>query len=263
MEGAETANLVEVFASAQGEGPFVGTETIFVRFGECDLRCGWCDSPGTWLPARECRIETLPGSGEFETMANPVPMDRLEAALGVLSPAGAGFVSLTGGEPLLQPGAVIAAARSARRLELQVYLETHGLSMDALRSVLAEAPIDVVSMDWKLASDVARAEKVAGEASFHERHAEFLEVACAAEDTEVYCKIVLTPNTLDEELEDACRTIASVAPETLLVLQPVTPFARIKERPSATQILAWQRQCAAFLDEVRVIPQTHRMYEAP
>lgn len=263
MEAADTANLVEVFASAQGEGPFVGTETIFVRFGECDLRCGWCDSPGTWLPARECRIETLPGSGKFETLPNPVSMKRLDEALGALAPAGAGFVSLTGGEPLLQPAAVIAAARIALGRELQVYLETHGLAVDALRSVLAEAPVDVVSMDWKLASDVKRADKSAGDGEFHERHGEFLEVARAAEATEVYCKIVITPNTREEELEDACRTIASVSPETLLVLQPVTPFARIKERPSATQILAWQRHCAAFLDDVRVIPQTHRMYEAP
>lgn len=263
MEAADTANLVEVFASAQGEGPFVGTETIFVRFGECDLRCGWCDSPGTWLPSRECRIETFPGSGEFETIPNPVAIQRLDEALGILSPAGTGFVSLTGGEPLLQPEAVIAAAKSARRRELQVYLETHGLAVDALRNVLAEAPVDVVSMDWKLASDVARAEKIPGETSFHERHAEFLEAARSAEDVEIYCKIVLTPNTLDEELEDACRAIVSVAPETLLVLQPVTPFARIKSRPSAAQILAWQRQCASFLDDVRVIPQTHRMYDAP
>ena len=262
MQGADSANLVEVFSSAQGEGPFVGAETVFVRFGECDLRCGWCDSPGTWLPARECRIERLPGTGDFETLANPVPIRRLDEALGVLAPAGAGFASLTGGEPLLQPEAVVAAAQCASRRELQVYLETHGLAVDALRSVLLDAQIDVISMDWKLTSDVQRASRAEGDSDFLATHAEFLEVARSSGVAEVFCKIVVTPNTVDEELDDACETISKVAPDTLLVLQPVTPFARVKERPSATQILAWQRRSAAHLEDVRVIPQTHRMYEA-
>ena len=32
------ASLVEIFVSAQGEGPEVGRTTVFVRFGGCDLR---------------------------------------------------------------------------------------------------------------------------------------------------------------------------------------------------------------------------------
>ena len=57
-------NLVEVFSSVQGEGTHVGETTLFVRFGECDLRCRWCDSPHTWQPARVCCFETHRGSGE-------------------------------------------------------------------------------------------------------------------------------------------------------------------------------------------------------
>ena len=49
-----SANLVEIFSSIQGEGPHVGESTLFVRFGACDLRCRWCDSPHTWRPAATC-----------------------------------------------------------------------------------------------------------------------------------------------------------------------------------------------------------------
>jgi len=31
-----SVNLVEVFSSIQGEGPEIGTRTLFVRLGECD-----------------------------------------------------------------------------------------------------------------------------------------------------------------------------------------------------------------------------------
>ena len=58
---APTANLVEIFSSVQGEGPHVGQSTLFVRFGECDLRCRWCDSPHTWQPAEGVPHRAAPG----------------------------------------------------------------------------------------------------------------------------------------------------------------------------------------------------------
>ena len=74
-----TANLVEIFSSIQGEGPDVGSATLFVRFGGCDLRCCWCDSVYTWQPATECRIETARGSGQWRTLPNPLSVDAIVA----------------------------------------------------------------------------------------------------------------------------------------------------------------------------------------
>ncbi len=181
----------------------------------------------------------------------------MEQALAALAPAGSGFVSLTGCEPLLQPEAVGEVAKRGRALGLRSYLETHGLAVDALRSVVDQ--IDVVSMDWKLASDVVVAD-VAHPVDFDASHAKFLAAASVAD--EVFVKVVVTPNTLDAELDAMCHAIAATAPESLLVLQPVTPFAKLRERPSAERILAWQRRCARWLEHVRVIPQTHRTYDA-
>ena len=67
------ANLVEIFSSFQGEGPHVGQSTLFVRFGGCDLRCPWCDSPHTWQPSARCRLDD-PAHGARE-VANPVSLD--------------------------------------------------------------------------------------------------------------------------------------------------------------------------------------------
>lgn len=244
----------------QGEGPYVGVPMTFIRFGECDLRCGWCDSPGTWRPAKQCRIETSSGSSEFRHLPNPVDLPTVLGALDTLEVGPGDLVSLTGGEPLLQPEAARELAAALHERGQRVYLETHGLAAAALERVVEFC--DVVSMDWKLASDVRRASDPArGKVSdFHAEHVRFLRVARRA--NECFVKIVLTGDTLDEELEVVCRNLAREAPDNPLILQPVTPFGRVQERPSAVQLLGWRRFCSQWLEDVRLIPQTHPIYGA-
>lgn len=255
----KAANLVEIFASAQGEGPNVGRTTVFVRLGECDLRCAWCDSPGTWKRAVDCRIEVTPGSGEFETVANPVAPERVAEALERYALAPGGFVSLTGGEPLLQPDAVLALCDVVHARGDRVHLETHGLAVAALERVVAG--VDVVSMDWKLASDVVMAGRSRREQpGFAPLHRRFLEIAHEAAD--VHVKVVLTPNTTRDELEAVARAVAEIAPEAPLILQPVTPFGGIDASPSARVLLDSLWACERLHGDVRLIPQTHRAYGA-
>jgi 7-carboxy-7-deazaguanine synthase len=108
------AHLVEMFSSVQGEGPELGTSTLFVRFAECDLRCAWCDTPQSWRRAKRCRLELEAGSARFEERDNPVPLEALVAACERLGLARHRWLSFTGGEPLLQPEALEAALRALR-----------------------------------------------------------------------------------------------------------------------------------------------------
>lgn len=255
---SELATLVEIFASAQGEGPEVGRSTVFVRFGGCDLRCRWCDSPGTWRPTKRCRIEERAGSGVFLERDNPIPIDEIVSAVSRLDDRPATWISLTGGEPLLQPRAVAALARALAARGRRVYLETHGLHAEALAACVEF--IELVSMDWKLASDVVLGPGVAPPPGldFHDAHAEFLRVALRAR--RVYVKVVVTPSTRDEELDAMLDRIAAISRDVPLVIQPVTPKGGVAERPSAAQCLAWLERAEARLTDVRIIPQTHPIY---
>jgi len=253
--------LVEIFSSIQGEGPTVGTSTLFVRLGGCDLRCRWCDSPHTWTAPARSRIETTRGTGDSEDRPGTLPVDEVLEACRRLDAAGHRYVSLTGGEPLLQAEACAALAEGLREQGARVLLETHGLHAEALESVVDA--VDCVSMDWKLASDVWRESDPADEipAPYHEAHTRFLAVARRAPLVSV--KLVVTPNSADEELDEAIRRVAETHPDACLVIQPVTPCGAVKERPDVRRLLAIERRASAHLAEVRVMPQTHPVLGAP
>lgn len=254
---------MEVFSSAQGEGPHVGATTLFVRLGGCDLRCRWCDSPHTWRPTDTCRLETVRASGAFRAIPNPVAVDEIVATAEALELEQHRFVSVTGGEPLLQPEVVRALGGALRGRGPRLLLETAGHLPEALATVLDA--VDVVSMDWKLASDVRReGEPTAVLAepgrSFGALHERFLALARRAPES--YVKLVVSEASRDEEVRAACAAIARVDAATPVVLQPVTPRGGAF-RPSAERLLALQREAARTLADVRVIPQTHPIYGAP
>jgi 7-carboxy-7-deazaguanine synthase len=258
---ATRARLVEIFSSVQGEGPHVGASTLFVRLGECDLRCRWCDSPETWRPPPGCRVEQRRGSGEFRSVPNPVELADVVAAAEALELGRHRFASLTGGEPLLQPEAVGELARALRSRGPRILLETHGLAVEALEKVVES--LDVVSMDWKLASDVRRESdpREARPAEFHAEHERFLRIALRA--PEVVVKVVVTESSEDAELDEMCARIARVAPDTTLVIQPVTPFGPVRTSPDAKRLLELAARCERRLPDVRLIPQTHKSIGAP
>ena len=251
-----SANLVEIFSSVQGEGPHVGARTLFVRFGGCDLRCRWCDSPLTWKQRGECRLERAAASGEFRVVPNPVTLETLLEAMEALGVAGHAFVSLTGGEPLLQPEAVAALAEAIRARGPRVHLETHGAAPEALDRVVDR--VDVVSMDWKLTSEVRReGDPVQGPVeSFEAAHRRFLRIARRAPETVV--KVVVTPSSTEDEIDAAFAAVSELHPSAVVVLQPVTPCGGVDAAPPAARLLALAGRAAERGLDVRVIPQTHK-----
>ena len=47
-------NIVEIFHSVQGEGARSGIPHVFLRFGNCNLRCEWCDTDFLTYQSMSC-----------------------------------------------------------------------------------------------------------------------------------------------------------------------------------------------------------------
>lgn len=101
---ADTLVVNEIFHSLQGESSHTGRPCVFVRLTACNLRCTYCD---TEYAFHEGRAMTL---SEIHRAVDAFP---------------ARLVEVTGGEPLLQPNALVLMRELADRGKT-VMLETGG-----------------------------------------------------------------------------------------------------------------------------------------
>ena len=156
--------------------------------------------------------------------------------------------------------AVCELASSLRVRGSRVLLETHGLAVEAVST--AAGVVDVVSMDWKLSSNVRRESDArhGPVADFHDAHEAFLKRALESvtAGATVYVKAVVTSSTRDDELREMSERIARVSVKTPLILQPVTPSGPVREAPAVERMFACLRLCQERLADVRLIPQTHK-----
>lgn len=79
-----TLKVVETYQSIQGEGPFAGVPSIFIRLAHCNLACFWCDA-------------------EFDTGKTVETVKLVQYLVNTLAECGERLIVITGGEPMLHP----------------------------------------------------------------------------------------------------------------------------------------------------------------
>ena len=125
-----------------------GPGTRFVLFvSGCPLRCLYCANPDTWhmRDGREATVDEV--------------MAEIEQYRGFIGTAGGG-VTVTGGEPLLQPAFTAAVLRRCKEAGLHTALDTSGYLGDRADNALL-ADTDLVLLDIK-SFDVRAYRKLTG-----------------------------------------------------------------------------------------------------
>ena len=98
--------VVEKFVSINGEGIKQGQLSVFIRFAFCNLRCGYCDT--------------------LYSLINPkYEEESIDKLVEFILSTGVKNVTLTGGEPLIQPD-IGKLLETLSELNLNVEIETNG-----------------------------------------------------------------------------------------------------------------------------------------
>lgn len=223
FESGNSAKIKEVFASIQGEGPYIGAKQLFIRFCNCNLRCHYCDT-------------------DFDSDCDEYTPERLMEVIEQFDLKTIYSVSLTGGEPLLSVDFLCKILPLLKENNLKIYLETNATLPEELRRVIDY--IDVVAADIKL-------ESATGMMNAFDRHDEFFEVC---KGHECFAKIVFDDNITDDEI-NRCVELAGKY-DLLLILQP----KMVEDQMSVTSVFA-VTVLDKFLkkyNKVRLIPQVHK-----
>lgn len=218
-----SVKIKEIFASIQGEGPYMGSKQLFIRFCDCNLRCRYCDTDF---------------GGETEEYTPEALADVLKQfSLNTIH-----SISLTGGEPLISVDFLEKFLPILKNNYLKTYLETNATLPEELERVIDY--IDFVASDIKLQS-------ATGMINAFEKHDKFFAISSRVEH---FAKIVFDFNITDDEIEN-CIALAKKY-DIPLILQPKMDG----DEMSVTSVFAVQTM-EKFLKQypkVRLIPQVHK-----
>ena len=222
------AKISEIFLSYQGEGPFIGSRQLFLRFYGCNLKCTYCDTPQESYK-QFSKEELLTKILDFEEDYNEL--------------------AVTGGEPLLCSEFLEVFIPSYKQYkEKKVYLETNGTLPEKLGKVIDF--VDIISMDIKLPSSSGNDDRVWGV------HKEFIDISLSKE---LIVKTVITENTIFSDIKKMAEIISAFKIKFPVVLQPVTPVDKTI-KPADDEMISYFK---GYLEketgkEVYVLGQAHK-----
>lgn len=215
--------IKEIFASIQGEGPYLGYKQLFIRFCNCNLKCNYCDTE-------------FSSNSDFEEYCPNELAEKVNEFKDIHS------VSLTGGEPLLS---VDFLKEFLPLVNKKIYLETNATLCDKLLEI--RPFVDIISADIKL-------ESATGIKDSYKFHDKFFE---ACKGVETFAKIVFNKNITDEEIKKCCKLSKKYQIE--LILQP----EMIGDKMSVTSDFCAQilDKFLKNYENVRLIPQVHKFLD--
>ena len=233
--------IFEIFTSIEGEGILYGTKTLFVRLAGCPYTCFYCDT-----------LDALPlDSGKEYSITEACDLIDNNLQDNTYK------VNFTGGEPLIQYEAVNELARHVKSHGLPTYLES--ACFDSKKFLYVLPSIDFVKIEFKTIDSEFIDEK--HYPVLIKNTLECLKAAIDAKKT-TYIKIVVSSKTElspFKELLDQIFKVVSKENISGFIIQPTTSISE----PPLEQLLEFYDNVYPYYDEVRVVPQLHKIISAP
>jgi 7-carboxy-7-deazaguanine synthase len=124
--------IAEKFISINGEGVRAGQLAVFIRFTGCNLNCSYCDTQ--WANQNDTAFEIMSENEIYN----------------YIKKSGIKNVTLTGGEPLIQPDIEVLIEILSCDISLNIEIETNGSADISRISKISNPPS--FTMDYKLPS---------------------------------------------------------------------------------------------------------------
>lgn len=216
---AKNVNIKEIFTSIQGEGLYIGTKQLFIRFCGCNLHCSYCDTEYGIENSKQYSVEDL-----LKEVGNNSDCHS---------------VSLTGGEPLLNTEFL---QEFLPQCKLPVYLETNATLSEELVKIIDY--VDYIAADIKLPS-------CSGNGDIWDKHDKFFEIAI---QKNLFAKIVFDENITDSEIINSTKLAKKYGIE--IILQPKCSHNNIN--PDMDFVSNVMDKFLSHYKKVRMIPQVHK-----
>jgi organic radical activating enzyme len=228
-------NIKEVFFSYQAEGLYIGSPTLFIRFAGCNLNCYYCDTKYAKKILRKDKVDT-------ETVVKEV--------LRYIKKYKPEFISLTGGEPLLQKGLSQFVKKIKEKCKIKIYLETNASLVKQFNDIVDL--IDVCVVNLKIPDDDLNKKDVLIEA-------QKIVNLCKKKKKEFFIKIVVCGKKLYKNsiLKKIYQFLIKTKPK-VLILQPETVGFKEKNKKlffNLTKIFEFAKK---YVPSIHIIPQLHR-----
>ena len=233
--------LFEIFTSIEGEGILYGTKTLFVRLAGCPYSCFYCDT-----------LDALPlDSGEEYSINEACELIDKNLQGNTYK------VNFTGGEPLIQHEAVAELAKHVKSKGISTYLESACYDSKKFLHILPE--IDYVKIEFKTAD--SKFIDIKHYPNLIKNTLECLKASISAKKI-TYIKIVVSSKTelnVFKELLDKIFKIRLEGKISGFIIQPTTGISE----PSLEKLMEFYDSVYSYYNEVRVVPQLHKIIKAP
>lgn len=227
-------NVKEIFYSYQAEGKYIGSPTLFIRFSGCNLRCYYCDT----------KYALKQQNGKYYSVDQLVY--KVQKLINTYKPS---FVSLTGGEPLLQTELKDFLEKLTTDKKFKIYLETNASLPEAFKKIVKF--IDVCALNVKLPKDDKLKLNVLNKTEKVLR-------LCQKYKKEFIVKIVIGKNLYMVEDINQIKKFLQKNKVKEIILQPETKSYKKGNKNMFINLCNIFSSLSEFIPRIYIIPQLHK-----